>query len=104
MWMTAVPARNTAGRPDSRGWLTAVMTAATGAYRTAPAVKKSQTKHTAPAAAACLLNRFQLACAMAAMRVRTIAVGLTGAAPAGSGLTAQSAGGMPDRALEAFLP
>ena len=99
MWMIAVPARNTAGRPDSRGWLTASTTPVSGAYRTAPAVKNSQTKHTAPAEAACLLNRFQLACAMAAIRIRVIAEGLTGRL-----LRGQALAGMPDRALEVSLP
>jgi hypothetical protein len=34
-------------------------------------------KETAPVTDACLLNRFQLACATAATRIRAIAVGLT---------------------------
>ena len=109
MWMIAVPAMKTIGSPASRGWLTTSTMTATGAYSTAAAVKNSQTKHTAPAAAACLLNRFQLACAMAATRISTIAVGLTvrlllGQALGGPAVVGQAAAGKPDRALEASLP
>jgi hypothetical protein len=56
-----------------------------------------------------LLNRFQLACAMAATRISTIAVGLTRRLPLGQALgrpavVGQATQGMPDRALEASLP
>src|SRR5579875_2696844 len=76
--MTAVPARKTRGRPASRGRASTQTIAVTGAYAAAPTVKNSQTKHTAPAEAACLLNMFQQAWATAATRIRAIAVGLTG--------------------------
>ena len=103
--MIAVPAMKTTGSPASWGCATTSTTTATGAYSTAPAVKNSQMKHTAPAAAACLLNRFQLACAMAATRISTIAVGLTGRLLLGQALVGRGRPqGIPDRALEVSLP
>src|SRR5512146_548214 len=51
--------------------------AITGMYSRVAAVAASQMKEIAPVCAACLLNRFQLACATAAIRMSVIAVALT---------------------------
>ena len=46
----------------------------TGRYATVATLDISQTKQAAPDADACLLNRFQLACAMAATKIKARAV------------------------------
>jgi hypothetical protein len=50
----------------------------TGAYRQLAATASSQTKLAAPTVAACLLNKFQLAWAIAATSTRARAAVLTG--------------------------
>jgi hypothetical protein len=51
---------------------------ATGAYRQLAAVASSQTQQAAPVLAACLLNKFQLAWAIAARKTSASAALLTG--------------------------
>ena len=60
-------------------WGRAVITstATTGAYSTPARTASSQTKPAVLTAEACLLHRFQPACATAATRIRTTAVRLT---------------------------
>ena len=90
-----MPAMNTQSRRVSRGGLSSTLTATTGAYSPVAASDMSQTKEEAPAAAACLLNRFQVAWARAATRMRARAVALTGAAPGpGPGSRRAAAQGM----------
>ena len=69
---------NTQPSAVSRGGLSSTLTTTTGAYSTVAARDISQTNEVAPAAEACLLNRFQVACATAATRMRVRAVALTG--------------------------
>ena len=76
-----MPTMNTQSRRVSRGGLSSTLTATTGAYSAVAASDMSQTKEEAPATEACLLNRFQVAWATAATRMRARAVALTGAAP-----------------------
>ena len=71
----------------------------TGAYSAVPAADISQMKETAPVTDACLLNRFQLACAMAAMRMRAMAVGFSGRL-----LPVMALAGTASRALEVSVP
>src|ERR1017187_1689340 len=61
----------------SRGGLASTLAATTGRYATVATADISQTKLADPAADACLLNRFQLACAMAATKIRARAVAFT---------------------------
>ncbi len=49
-----------------------------GAYRLLAEAASSQTKQAAPVLAACLLNKFQVACATAASKTRARAAVLTG--------------------------
>src|SRR5262249_43894440 len=58
------------------GCRTSTSTAMAGAYRTAASTASSQTKPAALTAEACLLHRFQTACATAATRIRATAVRL----------------------------
>ena len=76
-----MPVMNTQSSPVSRGGLSSTLAATTGAYSTVAVRDISQTNEDAPAAEACLLNRFQVAWATAATRMRARAVALTGAAP-----------------------
>jgi len=69
-----VPIRNSHERAVSCGGLVIRLTASTGAYSTVAAADMSQTYRAAPVSAACLLNRFQLAWATAATRMRARAV------------------------------
>ena len=69
---------NTQSSGVSRGGLSSTLAATTGAYSTVAASDISQTNEDAPAAEACLLNRFQVAWATAATRIRARAVALTG--------------------------
>jgi hypothetical protein len=81
-----VPIMNTQSSGVSRGGLSTRLTATTGAYSAVAARDMSQTNEDAPATEACLVNRFQVAWASAATRMRARAVALTGAAPGpGSG-------------------
>ena len=73
-----MPVMNTQSRRVSRGGLSSTLAATTGAYSPVAVSDMSQTKDEAPAAEACLLNRFQVAWATAATRMRATAVALTG--------------------------
>ena len=73
-----MPIMNTQASGVSRGGLSSTLTATTGAYSPVAASDISQTNEDAPAAEACLLSRFQVAWASAAMRIRARAVALTG--------------------------
>src|ERR1035437_2373004 len=68
---------NTQQSAVSRGGLAITVAATTGRYTTVATVDISQTKLAAPVTDACLLNRFQLACAMAATKIRARAVAFT---------------------------
>ena len=72
---------NTQSSGVNRGGLSSRLTATTGAYSPVATSDISQTNEDAPAAEACLLNRFQVAWASAATRMRARAVALTWAAP-----------------------
>src|SRR5512135_3716186 len=72
---------NSQHRPVSLGGSTAAAISTTGAYAAEAASAISQTNEDAPATEACLLNRFQVACATAATRIKARAVALTGSAP-----------------------
>jgi hypothetical protein len=65
---------------------------------TVAAADISQTKLAAPAADACLVNRFQLACAIAAMKIRMRAVAFR------ERLQVRARAGTTDRALEVSVP
>ena len=81
-----MPIRNSQERAVSCGGLMIRLTATTGAYSTAAAADMSQTKRAAPATDACLLSRFQLACATAATPIsaRAVAFRLAASCPASS--------------------
>ena len=72
---------NTQHRPVSLGGSISTAMSTTGAYSAVAVSDISQTNEDAPVTEACLLNRFQVACATAATRIRASAVALTGAAP-----------------------
>ena len=71
-----MPIMNTQSSGVSRGGLSSTLTATTGAYSPVAVRDISHTNDEAPAAEACLLNRFQVACARAAARMRARAVTL----------------------------
>ena len=82
----------------SRGGLAITLTMTTGRYTTVATLDISQTKQAAPAADACLLNRFQLACATAATKIKARAVAFR------ERLQVRALTGTTDRALEVSVP
>src|ERR1700693_3232162 len=96
---------NTQSSPVSRGGLSSTLAATTGGYSTVAVRDISQTNEDAPAAEACLLNRFQVAWAAAATRMRATAVALTGRLQGRAPGTADGARGHGElRALEVSIP
>ena len=80
------------------GGLAITLAASTGRYTTMATADISQTKQAAPASDACLVNRFQLACAMAATRIRMRAAAFR------ERLQVRALAGTTDRALEVSVP
>jgi hypothetical protein len=82
----------------SRGGLAITLAATTGRYATVATADISHTKLAGPAADACLLNRFQLACAMAATKIRVRALAFR------ERLQVRALAGTTVRALEVSVP